>query len=456
MLRTLLRPHPVPRSRRSALAVLPALLVALVGLLLPAAGAIAQPRVELGLAGDTPQEQAGAFGVGGVHRPGDEVGIRVTVRAGDGDFGAATNVLVQWEMPNADGDIAEIRRVVALTAGGSTTTWLYGGLPPDLDLQQTWTLRAFVYDDEAGGALGAEIGTAIIQAPAAGRIPRGTSLIGLVGRDQLGLEGYRRPQLPMASAEVMTAHEDTRVLPLDVADLPDAWPGLDSFGVIVWSEGDPSALTARQEEALRDWIAGGGHLVIVLPFAGDPWRLGDAAGGPLGDLLPSRAPRLVEDVPLSDLVPLLSKSRRLAPGFESRPLALRSFADLDGDFDAMDRGWAPIVATDDGDVVVVRRPVGHGHLSLVGLELDSPHLEAVRLGHGLADTLPQADAFWNRVLGRRAAHPTPAELGRNVDRVARSTPEQRLSDGGILADAVRMSEAAGTGLLLALVLFVGY
>ncbi len=125
--------------------LLPALLAAALATL-----AAAQPRVEITLGDGSPAGAAEAFGVGGRHRPGEDVGIRVTVRPADGDFGAATNILLQWEVPNADGDIAEVRRVVALTAGGSASTWLYATLPPDLQVEQTWTVRGFLYDADAG------------------------------------------------------------------------------------------------------------------------------------------------------------------------------------------------------------------------------------------------------------------------------------------------------------------
>lgn len=419
----------------------------------------AQPRVAITLGDGSPAAEA--FGVGGIHRPGEDVGIRLTVRPDGGDFGAARNILLQWEVPNADGDIAEVRRVVALSAGGSASTWLYATLPPDLQPEQTWTVRGFLYDAEAGDARGAEVGTAIIQAPASGRVEPGVSVIGRLGSRSMGLDGYRFPSLAgQRSGEVITAHEDTLIRPLQVADLPDAWPGLAVFDALVWADEDPAALTARQEEALRDWITGGGHLVIVLPFDGNPWRLGDAGGGPLADLLPSREPRLEEDVPLGELLPTLSKSRRLGAAPINDGFSVKVFDDLLEKDRDLDPGFVPLVATEDAKVIAISRPVGNGHLSLVGLPLaGDTRFSGVTLGHGLVESrwLPQADAFWNRILGRRAATPSAAELAAMAPaEVAIGAPERRLVDGGVIADAITMRQQAGAGLLLAVVLFLAY
>lgn len=436
--------------------LLPALLAAALATL-----AAAQPRVEITLGDGSPAGAAEAFGVGGRHRPGEDVGIRVTVRPADGDFGAATNILLQWEVPNADGDIAEVRRVVALTAGGSASTWLYATLPPDLQTEQTWTVRGFLYDADAGDARGAEVGTAIIQAPVAGRIEPGMSVIGRLGARSMGLDGYQFPSLTgQRSGEVIPAHEDTLVVPLRVADLPDAWPGLMSYDALVWADEDPGALTARQEEAIRDWITGGGHLVIVLPFDGNPWRLGDAGGGPLGDLLPSREPRLEEDVPLRTLLPTLSKSRRLGAEPLNDGFSIKVFDDLLDKDRGLDPGFAPLIATEDARVIAITRPVGHGHLSLIGLPLaGDTRFSGVTLGNGLVESrwLPQADAFWNRILGRRAATPSTPELAAMPrQEVAVGAPSRRLVDGGVIADAITMRQQAGAGLLLAVVLFLAY
>ena len=46
------------------------------------------------------------FGVGSVIRPGSYAGLRIVLTSG---FDEAKNFWVQWEVPNADGDIAEIK-----------------------------------------------------------------------------------------------------------------------------------------------------------------------------------------------------------------------------------------------------------------------------------------------------------------------------------------------------------
>ena len=94
----------------------------------------------------------------------------------------------------------------------------------------------------------------------------------------------------------------------------------------------------------------------------------------------------------------------IAPGERSlvptanRSLGLRVFSDAHGTYDAIDNGYAPLIALPDGRVVAIQRIFGHGRITLVGIDLAALPKQ-VPLSNGLLGGLPQCDVFWNRVLG---------------------------------------------------------
>ncbi|MFK7928993.1 MAG: hypothetical protein AB8H79_12445 [Myxococcota bacterium] len=74
---------------------------------------------------------------------------------------------------------------------------------------------------------------------------------------------------------------DVRVGLIPVFAVPERVQGLDSLNWLIWMDADPSKLTPEQVDAVRGWVAGGGHLLVTTTTK---WRqLGD---GPLADLLP--------------------------------------------------------------------------------------------------------------------------------------------------------------------------
>ena len=50
-----------------------------------------------------------------------------------------TPVWVQWQVPNADGDIAECGRSLTLTPNQPALTWVYAPLPPEVE--PTFSMR---------------------------------------------------------------------------------------------------------------------------------------------------------------------------------------------------------------------------------------------------------------------------------------------------------------------------
>ena len=67
------------------------------------------------------------FGVGGTYRAGDIASIRLLVTS---MLDEPTPCWVQWEVPNAEGDIAEYGRSVTLSPGVPAPVWLYAPIEP--------------------------------------------------------------------------------------------------------------------------------------------------------------------------------------------------------------------------------------------------------------------------------------------------------------------------------------
>ncbi|MCZ6852263.1 MAG: hypothetical protein O7F17_11530, partial [Planctomycetota bacterium] len=230
--------------------------------------------------------------------------------------------------------------------------------------------------------------------------------------------------------------------------LPDRWDGLRAFEAVVWSDALPQELRASTAAALAEYVRRGGHLIIALPSAGNPWALGRGGVTDLDPLLPQLAPRKDEAVRISEILPVLSKSDRALRDFE---VSLRVFKEIGSSFDALDNYYEPLIALPDGRVVVIQRTYGHGRITIIGLDLASQRLASMRL--------PEADVFWNRVLGRRSDTPRPRELTgmKDQDRLAgRGRDHRRIGDGRLLADQLSQTGNPGTGILAAFVLFIAY
>lgn len=392
------------------------------------------------------------IGVGSMYRPGEVAGMQLELTSG---MPEPMQVWVQWDMPNADGDIAGIGRSLALTPGRATQVWLYAPLPPpprSVTNNTIWTVRVF---EERDGRPRAELAATRISPGLASSnsVPIESGMIGVVGTNLMSLDDYDVSSISgLPRPESM--HEATRVVRgITPAQLPDRWEGLKMFEAIAWSNADPQLLRADQAIAIRQWIQHGGHLIIALPQIGDPWSLGITGRNELDELLPARSldkiPRRDEGVMLSSLLPIFSKSRSLREGQDLR-LSLRVFKEVSGSLDVLDNFYEPLIATPDGRVFVVQRTYGFGRVTVIGLDISQ---QITSIG------LPHADVFWNRILGRVCDTPTPGEVraAENDQRLAKSTPTTVLAGSGIaIEQAIALSGEASRALLLALVLFCAY
>jgi len=387
------------------------------------------------------------FGVGNAYRPGAITGMRLVLTS---SLDEPTPVWVQWEVPNAEGDVAEYGRSVVLNPGSRELLWLYAPLSPHTMDNTRWTVRVF---EERDGRRRRELGGDPRISPArsgAARVELDTGMIAVVGRARMRLEDYSNTWNKRTNPP--GAHESTRIVSgIAPHALPDRWEGLSAFEAVVWSDALSQLLRNDTASALREYIRRGGHLVIILPETGISWELGSIADNLLEDLLVRQKPRKDESVMLSELMPLLSKSR--LPPVRDFEMSLRVFKDIAGRFDAIDNRYEPLMALGDGRVIAVQRLVDFGRITIIGIDLTSQRLASMRL--------PQADAFWNRILGRRDDTPQPNELlimeETDPRMLTRGTAnEVTIGDGRLLDEYINKSGQAARGLMSAVLLFIAY
>jgi hypothetical protein len=421
----------------------------LCGLLIAAANAAGQSGVVI---------EVDQFGVGNAFRAGDLTAVRLKLTS---NLAQPTPVWVQWEVANGDGDICEHGRSLTLTPNVPALVWLYAPLPPDANPASVWAIRVF---EERDGERRAEVGGARINPTGALGVDPGASMIAVVGQPtaRLGLEGYTS-QAGTQSRPV-ASHENTFIaFGIRPSQLPDRWYGYLPYEALAWGgDADPKELGIDQAEAIREWVRRGGHLIISLPSAGNPWGLGVDGQTDLEELLPCRTPGAVprkdDAVPLADLVPVISKHLSVAPlvGLRKPPeFSIRVFKELnrgEGGLNVIDNHFEPLIAMPDGRVIAIQRYFGFGRVTVIGLDLADGRLTGL--------SLPQPDAFWNRVLGRRVDTPTGSEIAalEKDQKLSRAhlNFENALGSGSLITSMINMEGQAGKGLLLALMLFIAY
>lgn len=404
------------------------------------------------------------MGVGAHVRPGDPTAILVRATS---SLQAPVQARLEWLVRNADGDIARYSRDVALAPGAPVERWVYGvapmlGASAQSTTDSVSTLRVVETDDGRPVRVLAErrIDGSVAEEPAV-PVEVTEALVGIVGEGRAGLAALSAGSPDAAT--VTSMNELSKVARGIGADgLPDRWEGLASYETIVWTDAPVRELGAERARALLDWVRRGGNLVIVLPETGDPWGMGGQRGRtPIGDVLPERAVRL-EGIAVERLMPVVSRGGALRnagartavwafphdPGNGHVPLILAPAK--------VDARSGNVVADGgmDGMALAVRRPLGFGFVTVVGIDVDG--LERRQL---TAEGLPHADAFWNRILGRRADAPTQSEWAayREAKRIdTRSGITVPGNGGAIVNRFVGLQSRAALGVLGLLGAFAAY
>ncbi|MBM90483.1 MAG: hypothetical protein CMJ35_02575 [Phycisphaerae bacterium] len=394
--------------------------------------------------GDEVQLNVANFGIGGLAREGEWAGVQVQMQ----DLGSSSrDIVLRLEIPDEDGDLTQYDRVVTANPGVVQSFWLYCWLP-FRSAGSEYTLKAFEAIDQGGSDNPAEIGFR------AGRMlgsyqvynpqiqPANVGLLGVLGTYQLGLEQYG--YTISANPWMLFAHELQRTSSgLTIDNLPDRWQGLRSLDTIVWSTAttashDPGRLTPEKARALREWVQRGGHLVVVLQSSGDPWYLGSH---PLRPLLPAvETPKRLEGVDLERYRTLITEDAETPLPSNA---VVYSFTPAE---DAAQHEAMPILKSQDGETVVVRRLLGSGMVTVVGLPLN--HGQLRRVG------APDAEAFWHRVLGLRGDVKRLDQMSKQeTSDVQRHSP---LSFDEGISRAISKTGTAVQGVFFGVVVFVLY
>lgn len=416
----------------------------LIGSLLGLAAAQAQDSgapVHPPVPGQEVQLEIETLGVGNVVRPGELTGFRLVLTD---SFDRPREVAVRLRMTDADGDTTVYQRAVTLNPQRPVGVWLYGRLPWELRLSSIVSFTVNVAEPTPGGILeiGRQIGSLRVSPGSAQAtvIEPETALVGVIGRRPLGLEHYT--QNIGGAVVAVSGHESMRAISdLATAGFPDQWHGWSGYETIVWSQSDPNELEGdARSGALIEWVHRGGHLVIVTPSVANPWN---NLRNPLAAILPRASMERILDADLNHFRALLTLDREGATSRLPSAAAMHRFV-IPGDAEPWEA--IPIITGPEG-CVVVRRLVGSGMVTVVGLDLSAPSLAV----------LVRADAFWNRILGRRIDQLTPAEAEAARWRVG----GVGVNTSGALVDAhiaeqIATGREASWGILLGLVVFTVY
>jgi len=332
-------------------------------------------------------------------------------------------VICRWLLNDADGDRVMAQRKVTLDALATQDAWVYGPLPIRANPNAPWTVQI----------LSEDAATELARAKSLPAKPHSPSqrLIGILGTKDMGLNNYTYQA---------TFHEvPTLMSGLTLASLPDRWYGLSATDTLVWSAtgGDPDdpSLSSNTQQALRQWVQRGGHLVIVLPAYGESW-----SGSSLADLMPVKAERMFR--------------------MEVRPPGWLGATPV-GEVRKVDITTFKVKPTDDVDViklfkdendidrpVVIAKRYGYGRVTLMGLDLADSRYTQMGLPGG-------RHPIWNDIFMWQSPVFDKSRIDAEINNATMSRPTSRSSVplDRFISGRVSMRGTAATALLLAILLF---
>ncbi len=406
-----------------------------------------------------------SFGVGNITRPGEAAGVWLAITD---SADKARNVIVRLKCEDIDGDSALMQRTIITNPGQTQLVWMYLHVP--FANQDTFEIIAF---EAEAGAIAPEGEGGDQQQYLPGRMlgnyryavnqrqtaPIGIGLIGIIGSKTAGLEQYRWSADPKNEV-AMTGHELTEIVPgLSLSNIPDRWFGYSTMDALVWTsaatEDNPLNIREPQAEAIREYVKRGGHFIIVLPVVGQNWLAQPT--NPLADIMPLVKVTRTEGVNL-ELYRSLFTRNTLSDLPTTAVVQSFTPAGTANEWAAPDA--MPIMTGPDGECVVVRRLVGVGMVTVIGIDVASDRLH-------LKSQAFMAEQFWNRILGKRMRTPTQAYIaaglknggklpsGATVD-IWNPNRSPKMIDFKVVSAAVNIQNSAGMGLLLATVVFIAY
>jgi hypothetical protein len=387
----------------------------------------------------------GSFGVGGVARAGEWVGVQVVTTD---PSPTVRQIVISAAIRDIDGDTAVFERSVASNPGVRQGAWLYFRLPMSYSAQDG--LEVTVSEAEEDGQrlrAGRLLARQVLRPRDVLRSYEG--MIGVIGGQPLGLNQYDVPLDGATHSYRPGGHEAIRVSPSIAPEaICDRWMGLMQFDVLAWTGDQPSKLDADRAGAIKEWVRRGGHLVVVLPPVGQTW-IGDDTYNTLADILPRVTVRRLEGVKLEQYRALLADD-----GATPRPLpenaVVHEFLAAAG---AAPGEAIPVLGNPPGignsaASLVVRRLVGTGAVTLVGIDLANRGL----LLHGR----PDADLFWHRVLGHRGKLYSAMELAADRTQTPATINREQVIYDRMIGTMIDLGSSASKGVLLGFVVFVTY
>ena len=385
------------------------------------------------------------LGIGGMIRSGDWTGIQIQMV----DQGSAQReVILRVTIRDSDGDDAQYDRVVSANPGLPQSFWLYCWVPFQLG-QATFDIHAFEAEEsgsadagQLGYRAGRLLGTASVYNPLMQE--PWIALAGMVGTRQLGIDQYAttidgRTWRPLG-------HELIRVAPgLTTRSLPDRWQGLLPLDFLIWGsstlrEHDPSTLSPERARALRHWVQQGGHLIVMMPPSDDPWYGGTH---PIRNILPDiQRPTRHDGVDYDTIRQLITESVDIELPKNG---TLTTFTPA---LDAQPETAIPILRTKAGETIAIRRIVGAGMVTVIGIDLGQGELR--RLG------LPEPEPFWHRILGMRGDVKRPSEMTEQLlaDVRSRTVLEFDTNVSGEIAKTGRAIQGVFFGLIVFLIYWI--
>lgn len=362
------------------------------------------------------------IGLNGYVKPGEWTPLRVTL---DNQASAVVAVVCQWEYIDADGEQVFANRKVTLSPTARQSVTLYAKIPANTTPRTLWTIR--VSDAESGKQLDSTqlFPPTIVDAT--------IRMVAVTGPAKVGLYSFINPA---------TQHEAMQIVQgLDPKVMPDRWYGMQSLSTIIWTSdsSDPSDanIPKNSQDALREWVRRGGHLIISPASAGDLW-----SDSSFKDLLPVK--QMIsgrEKSPpwwMGDLIP------------ESIRINVKTFEPMD-DAEVLLRESPPTGRNrpDEGQPTVVTRQYGLGRVTIMGVDLVDPRVVKNHLPSGRI-------SIWNRLLGFKGSNLTDIQIDAlrgNGKLLEPSSGSSHYLDNDVISPLIDMQEAAAAPLLIAIVAF---
>lgn len=387
------------------------------------------------------------LGLGGIVQRGTWTPVRVDLT----NMGAENvEVHCRWLLSDEDGDelIAE-RSNITLQSLRPQNVWLYATPPMSTRPGQTWVFQAVeVKSGELLTQVQLQLGESGVASPS-------VNLVGVCGFKGLGMTPWLRWS---------TQHEQLRsVRGLSLETLPDRWYGLDSLSSLIWMPGEggqptDNRMSDSSKRALREWVYRGGHLVLVLPFAGQQWTGGDSGLADLLEPIKGDAIKQVRARPPISVFGVLRSTEPVAMNWfdlgEDSPYTSLAEVNITREPANPPEDASPSPA--DMKPLIVSQRFGFGQVTLVGIDLSDPAV------------LASIDAFrlhrvWTRIFSWRASKTgelipdsildSPQTRGQYIEA---KDATNKVELGNWMGQRVAREGKTGAAIGLAFILFVVY